>query len=345
MENLIIVLIILILVILGILTKKIFDFKNQDSAQGFLLLQNQLNELVKTLDRKMGESTEIIHRQMTEGARLTKDIIREVTQEITKLTENQKQVLTLSEQLKTLEDILRNPKQRGIIGEYLLENTLKNTLPPTNYQMQYRFQDGTIVDAVIFYQDKIIPIDSKFSLENYNRWVEAKNDFERQKYEEALRNDLKTRIDEVAKYIKPDEDTIDIAIMYIPSEAVYYDMFQNKIGSISSKSLIEYAYEKKVSVVSPNSFQAFLTTILLGLRQIEISQSIEKIRKNIARLSKHLTNYEIFLKKLGNHLNTALSTYNKTYEEFQKIDKDIYKITGQTLSNQNLLEEPPLDSD
>lgn len=344
MENLIIFLILLILIVLGIVAKRLFNLKNQDQTQGFILLQNQLNELVKTLDRKMGESTQIIHRQMTEGARLTKDIIREVTQEITKLTENQKQVLTLSEQLKTLEDILRNPKQRGIVGEYLLENTLKNTLPPTNYQMQYRFQDGTIVDAVIFYQNKIIPIDSKFSLENYNRWIEAKNNIEKQKYEELLRNDLKTRIDEVAKYIKPEEDTIDIAIMYIPSEAVYYDMFQNKVGSISSKNLIEYAHEKKVNVVSPNSFQAFLTTILLGLRQIEINQSMGKIRKNIIQLSKHLANYEILLKKLGNHLNTTLSAYNKTYEEFQKIDKDIYKISGQTINNQNLLEEPPNDS-
>ncbi|GIW65256.1 MAG: hypothetical protein KatS3mg093_235 [Candidatus Parcubacteria bacterium] len=121
--------------------------------------------------------------------------------------------------------------------------------------------------------------------------------------------------------------------MYIPSEALYYDLLINKVGGAAGKNLIEYAHEKKVNIVSPTSFQAYLTIILLGLHQIKINKSTEKIRKNLSQLKKHLSNYEIFLKKLGNHLNTALSTYNKTYDEFQKIDKDIYKLTGENELN------------
>ncbi|MGC8775813.1 MAG: DNA recombination protein RmuC [Minisyncoccia bacterium] len=343
MEIILIILISLILIGLIIALKKISEFSSQKNSldlnqnQALLMLQNQINDIIKTLDKKLSESTEVIHNRMSETSKITRDIIKEVTLELTKLNEGQKQVSNLADQLKTLEDILKNPKQRGMLGEYLLENTLKNILPPTNYQMQYPFSDGTKVDAVIFYQDKIIPIDSKFSLENYNRLIEARAPEERQKFEDALRNDLKTRIDETSKYIKPGEGTIDYALMYIPSEALYYDLLINKVGSLAQKNLIEYAYEKKVIIVSPTSFGAYLTTIFLGMKQIEFNKSTQEILKNINALAKHLANYEILFEKLGQHLNTALSTYQKTKNEFQKIDKDVYKISGETISAQKLL--------
>jgi len=338
MEIIIIVIGILIIAILGLIAKKIYGQKQTGLTEGLLLLQNQINEIVKTLDQKLGESTKVIHSQMSESAQVSRQIIKEVTQELTKLNESQKQFNDLNAQLKVLQDILKNPKQRGILGEYLLENTLKNILPPTIYQMQYPFSDGVKVDAVIFYQDKIIPIDSKFSLENYNRFIEAKTDEERKKFENALYNDLKTRIDETSKYIKPEENTLNMALMYIPSEALYYDLLINKVGSVGGRNLIEYAGEKKVTIVSPTTFQAYLITLMIGLRQIEINKSAEKLRKNITELQKHLTKYEEFLIKLGDNLNKTLNIYNKSYEEFQKIDKDIYKITGAEKNSTPLIE-------
>jgi len=221
--------------------------------EGMLMLQNQMNELARKLDRGLGQSTDIIQKQFGESAK----IIREVTERLTKLDETNRQVVNFAEQLRKLQDVLQNPKQRGILGEYYLETVLKNVLPPGSFQMQYSFKDGNIVDAAVFVDKRIIPIDSKFSLENYNRILETAGLEEKKKYEKALVNDLKTRIDETSKYVRPQEGTMEFAFMFIPSEAVYYDLLINKVGSvIEDKNLIAYAGQKKVIVVSPTSFLA-----------------------------------------------------------------------------------------
>ena len=220
--------------------------------QSLLLLQNQMNELTRMLDAKLGESAKAISdstskafTQATESTRL----IREITQELAKVGEGQRQVVSIADNLKNLQDILKNPKQRGVLGEYYLETVLKNVLPPNGYKMQYAFKDGSIVDAVVLTKDGIIPVDSKFSLENYNRILESADNIERERYENAFATDLKTRIDETAKYVKPEEGTLDFAFMFIPSEAVYYDLLINKVGAIKSNNvnLIEYAAGKKES--------------------------------------------------------------------------------------------------
>jgi DNA recombination protein RmuC len=203
---------------------------------------------------------------------------------------------------------------------------LKNVLSPGDYQLQYPFADGTKVDAVIFYQEHVIPIDSKFSLENYNRLVNAASEEERKRFEDALRMDLKTRIDETAKYIKPAEDTLDFAFMFIPSEALYYDLLMDKIGTAASRDLIQYAAEKRVYPVSPTTFHAYLQMALQGIRQIEINKSAEQIRKNVGELQRHLERYEEYLEKIGAHLTTTTNAYSIAYKEFGKIDKDIVKI-------------------
>ena len=245
-----------------------------------------MDELTRTLASSVSDSTRTVIAQANENTK----IIREITGEITKVTEGQKQIATLNDQLKNLNDILKNTKQRGVLGEYFLETVLKNVLPPGAYQLQYPFKDGTKVDAVIFYQDRVIPIDSKFSLENYNRLAAgaALSDEERKRFEDALRGDLKTRIDETSKYIKPAEDTVDFAFMFIPSEALYYDLLINKVGSAAGRDLIEYAGEKRVYPVSPTTFYAYLQMALQGIRQIEINKSAETIRKNVGELQRHL---------------------------------------------------------
>ncbi|MDZ7798578.1 MAG: DNA recombination protein RmuC [Patescibacteria group bacterium] len=297
-------------------------------SQSLVMLQNQINEINKTLDTKLTESTKMFASQRSQDAQ----IIREVTEKLTKLDETNKQVLNFSDQLKSLQDILKNPKQRGVLGEYYLETVLKNVLPPASFQMQYKFKNGEIVDAVIFVKDKIIPVDSKFSLENYNKIVEEHDETRRKELEKLFKQDLKNRIDETSKYVRPDEKTYDFAFMFIPSEAIYYDLLVNKIGAvkISTRDLIEYAFkDKHVIVVSPTTFMAYLQMVLQGLRALQIEESTKEIRKNVEKLGKHILNFDSYMQKLGNQLGTAVNSYNQTSKEFKKIDKDILKITGE----------------
>ncbi|MFA5134392.1 MAG: DNA recombination protein RmuC [Patescibacteria group bacterium] len=288
-------------------------------------LNEKSSELTRTVDSKLADSTKAIQQQFGESTK----IVRNVTERLTKLDETNKQVLNFSDQLKNLQDILKNPKQRGVLGEYYLEETLKNVLPPNSYKMQYKFKDGEIVDAVVFVKDKIIPVDSKFSLENYERILNERDEKERQALEAQFKMDLKNRIDETSKYVRPSENTMDFAFMFIPSEAIYYDLLVNKVGAVkvNTRDLIEYAFkDKHVIIVSPTSFLAYLQTVLQGLRALQIEESAKEIRKNVEALGKHIMSFESSMAKLGNHLGTTVNTYNSASKEFKKIDKDVLKI-------------------
>src|SRR3989344_3594073 len=315
-----------------------------ENNQPLLMLQGQINEIARTLDVKMGESTRLMQQQFGHST----NIIRDVTEKLVRLEETNKQVMNFSEQLKNLQDILKNPKQRGILGEYYLETVLKNVLPPGSYQMQYAFSDGVIVDAVVIVDKRIIPIDSKFSLENYNRILEsAPNSPERKKYEQALVNDLKLRIEETSKYVKPEENTMDFAFMFIPSEAIYYDLLINKVGAVTddTKNLIHYAGQKKVIVVSPTSFLAYLQTVLQGLRNQKISEQAKEIIKQVEGLGKHLGAYDEYMQKIGKNLGTTVNMYNSAYKEFGKIDKDVLKITGEAIKIEPMaIEQPAIEN-
>lgn len=288
-------------------------------------LNEKSSELTRVVDTKLSESTKVFLEQSGKSAK----IVQDVTERLTKLDATNKQVLNFSEQLKNLQDILKNPKQRGVLGEYFLEETLKNVLPPNSYQMQYKFKNGDIVDAVVFVKEKIIPVDSKFSLENYERILNERDESERRELEKQFKQDLKNRIDETAKYVRPNENTMDFAFMFIPSEAIYYDLLVNKVGAvkIATRDLIEYAFkDKHVIIVSPTSFLAYLQTVLQGLRALQIEESAKGIRKNVEALAKHLSSYDNYLQKLGQHLGTTVNTYNTAYKEFKKVDKDVVKI-------------------
>jgi DNA recombination protein RmuC len=233
------------------------------------------------------------------------------------------------------------------LGEYYLEETLKNVLPPNSYQMQYGFKDGSIVDAVVFVKEKIIPIDSKFSLENYERILNCKDEAEREKAEKMFKQDLKTRIDETSKYVKPAENTMEFAFMFIPSEAIYYDLLVNKVGAVqvNTRDLIEYAFkDKHVIIVSPTSFLAYLQTVLQGLRALQIEESAKMIRANVEKLARHIAGYESYLKKLGASMCTTVNHFNSAYKEFEKIDKDVIKITeGERAVEAALIDRPKME--
>lgn len=339
---------IILLVLLAGLAAIFWFLKNRLAApkndeQSLLMLQSQINEITKTLDNKLGESTKSMQSQFDSSSRL----IKEITQELTKVGEGQKQVVDVARQLEDLQDILKNPKQRGNLGEYSLELLLQNFFPH-NYESQYEFKDGAKVDFVIRIKDKIIPIDSKFSLENYQRISEAHDENQRQKLEEVFKSDIKKRIDETAKYIKPEENTMDFAFMFIPSEAIYYDLLVNKIGAlkVNTRDLIEYATrEKRVIIVSPTSFIAYLQTVLQGLKAMHIEEETKSIIKNVEELRRHLISYADFSKKIGVHLGTTVNMYNQSQKEFKKIDKDVLKISGKAVGVEPLnLESPEEES-
>lgn len=331
MEN---ILLIIIAVLIGsIITYFALKKKNSNSAKedtGLQLILTQINELSRTVDSKISES----HKQVNESLKFhsseSNKIIRDVTEKLTKLDETNKQVISFADQLQSLENILKNPKQRGILGEYFLETVLKNVLPPGSYQMQYEFPDKTVVDAVVFVKDKIIPIDSKFSLENYNKMVEEKDTVEKKRLETIFVNDLKNRITETAKYIKPANDTTDFAFMFIPHEAIYYDLLTNKVGAgDDNENLIQRAAGKyKVIITSPTSFLAYLQTVLQGLKALQIEEKTKEIVKRVSDLGKHLKSYDEYHNKLGNTLNTVVNHYNASSKELKKIDKDVLRISG-----------------
>ena len=338
----IIVLFILIALMLFILLRRKQPEKKDDNSLQLLL--NQINEISRTLDNKLGESQKEISQSMRYQATETSRIIADITEKITRLDETNKQVVSFADQLKNLQDILKNPKQRGVLGEYYLETLLKNVMPPGSYQMQYPFANGTIVDAAVFVKDKIIPIDSKFSLENYNRISETNDRTEKERLEKIFVNDLKNRIEETSKYIDPSQNTMDFAFMFIPHEAIYYDLLINKIGAVTeeTENLVQRAASKyKVIIVSPTSFLAYLQTVLQGLKAMQIEESAKDIVKRVGELGTHLRVYEELHQKLGNALSTVVNHFNKSNNEFRKIDKDVMRITGETIGIENLTLEKP----
>jgi DNA recombination protein RmuC len=309
-------------------------------------VDNKVDGLTKTVDTKIHESSRNMQESMRAQLSESSKLIKEVTEGLTKLDETNRQVVSFADQLQNLQDILKNPKHRGILGEYYLETLLKNVLAPGQYQMQYAFANGEIVDAAVFVKDKIIPVDSKFSLENYNKLAEEKNPAEREKLEKAFVGDLKIRIQETAKYVRPTEGTMDFAFMFIPHEAIYYDLLVNKIGAITEETdnLIQRAANKyKVIIVSPTSFLAYLQTVLQGLKALQIEETAKDIIKRVSDLGTHLKKYEEYHGKLGISLSTVVNHYNNANRELKKVDKDVLRITGETPGIEvEMLEKPEM---
>lgn len=287
--------------------------------------QEKLDKIQERLAKGLEHSSNSLQKQFAQSAKL----ITDVTEKLTKLDETNKQVLGFSEQMQSLENILKNPKRRGILGEYFLEALLAQVFQPNQYQLQYKFKNGDIADAVIFFNKKVIPIDAKFSLEKYNKIMEEKDEKRREQLEKEFKMDVKNRIDETSKYILPKEDTTEFAIMFIPAEGIYYNLLIYKVGTIdvNANDLIEYAFKKGVMIVSPTSFYAYLQTILQGLKALQMNDSIKDVVNKVGDLGRHLNSYEVYMQKMGNSLGTTVNMYNSAYKEFGKIDKDIHKIT------------------
>ena len=348
MEYIIIALLILLIIVVLRLT---LSLKSRSSVE---LLKTDLVELsrnVQNLSTSMGDKMErnsesmqtSVQKQLSESSKLIADI----TQKLTKLDDTNRRVVDVATELKTLQNVLSNPKQRGVFGEFYLESVLENVLPPSQFKMQYGFKDGLIVDAAIFLdKGKVLPVDSKFSLENYNRMIEVQDKTQRQALLARVKADLKSRIDETSKYIRPSEGTMDFAFMFIPSESLYYDLLISNVGEgSSSRDLIEYAFrDKKVIIVSPTSFLAYLQTVLQGLRSLQIEEQARDIQIRVGKLGVHIRKFDELFGKVGKSLSTTVGHFNNSYKELTKIDKDVVKISGGDHKiDPQLVDRPQLD--
>lgn len=322
-----------------------------------VLLQQRIQELERSMENKLGEGTtrmfESMRAQFGESQRLASDIrdlvakqLTEVKVEQTKTNEATSKFVTIAQQLGNLEKVLTHQKQRGNWGEASLELVLGGFLPPTAYKMQYQFSNGETVDAAIFTKDGIIPVDAKFSLDNYNRLVNAVDENQKEELEKLFKNDLKLRIDETAKYVREKEGTLPIAFMYIPAEAIYYDLLVGEVnpGKVNARNLIDYAYrDKRVIVASPTTFMAYLSMVANGMKAFKVEENFKEIQKNTESLKRHLKSYEDYYEKLGNALSTTVNHFNAGSKEWGKIDKDFLRITGESAELETpLLERPSL---
>ena len=347
--------ILLILVVIGFATVILVILKKTGKDTGADEKLKQVHEEMEKIKEEMKGSLEknldflqkqsaatagMMQRQTTDTAK----IVQEVTSKLEKLEATNKQVVGFTDQLQNLERVLTSSKNRGSLGEASLELILSNILPPQAYEMQYKFENGETVDAVVKIKNKILSVDAKFSLDNYRRILSEVNEEKKRELEKEFKNDLKKRIDETAKYIRPNEDTLDFAFMFIPAEGIYYDLLINEVGAVKvdTGGLIDYAFkEKKVIIVSPTTFAAYLQTVLQGLRALQIEESAKEIRKREEELGRHILSYDEYMKKLGNNLGTVVNSYNTAYKELNKIDKDVVKITeGEKKIEPLILDKP-----
>jgi DNA recombination protein RmuC len=352
MEQILLILLIVLVVGLGlalfVISQRLRDLKAGSSVDMLKTDVTELNRTVAQLQTTLGDKLErnansmqlSMQKQLGESVKLVND----VATRLAKLDETNRRVVDVADELKTLQNVLQNPKQRGVFGEYYLESVLGNILPTKNFQMQYKFKDGLIADAVVILdKGQMLPVDSKFSLENYNRMVSAKTKEEKVELLKRVRADLKGRIDETSKYIRPNEQTMDFAFMFIPSESLYYDLLIGDVGTGSSaRDLIEYAFrEKHVVIVSPTSFMAYLQTVLQGLRSLQIEEQAKDIQIQVGKLGRHISSFNSFMQKLGNSLGTTVNHFNNAHKELAKVDTDVMKIAGNSKSVEPLLIDKP----
>jgi DNA recombination protein RmuC len=340
--------------------------KKIEKDDSLLMMQQQIQELSRAMREQMSESNRLVQEgsrmQFRESKELMQGINKEVNEQIreiqesinekllgvqkhvSEVSESSKQVFTIAEQLQNLEKVLKHQKQRGNLGEASLQLALENILPVGAYKFQYQFDGGETVDAVIITKDGMIPVDAKFSLDNYRRLVDETDEAKRDELEKDFKNDLKKRIDETAKYIRPKDGTLPFAFMYIPAEAIYYDLLVNEVGSVkvNTRSLIDYAYrDKNVIIVSPTTFAAYLQSVLYGFRAFKVEEGAKEIQANVEKLSRHLMAYNEFFEKVGNSLGTTVNHYNAASKELAKVDKDVVRISGTGIGHETLTLDKP----
>lgn len=328
----------ILIVIFVLIYFKLNSLTKSNESTALQMLQNQINALASTIDQRLESNSRQISEQflnsynsstklIQEISKENNELVRRLTEKISDINNTNRQIIDFAGKLQEIQNIFKNPKQRGIIGEYFLETILNNVLPETVYKMQYKFPDGNTVDAVIFFDDKIIPIDSKFSVDNYTKMIEETDNSQKNNHKKDFENDIKKRIDETAKYVKIEENTVGIALMFIPSDAIY-----NEIISLSytefTTNLINYAYSKKVILVSPTSLFAYLQTVLLALNTLKVSKNLDEIVEYLNESTHYLRKFEESINRVGKNINALVNSYNQASIDAQQLSKRIAKISN-----------------
>jgi len=289
-------------------------------------LQAQLTELGRRLDDGLADSRRAVveaNSSVTSRMQSMAEESRKVQGALGTLTEQTRHIQELGKSMAGLEQVLKPPKARGGLGELLLESLLSQILPREHFEAQYKFKDGTVVDAVIRFKDWLLPIDSKFPLENFRRHLDAANDADRLRTYKEFTADCIKHVDKIGKtYIRPDEKTLDIAFMYIPAENVYYHILLPPEG-FEGKSVMEAAWEKKVIPVSPGTLFAYLQVILVGLRGMRVEEQARSIFEGLAKLRRHLEAFNEEYRKVGSHLSDASKSFEKSSGRLEKLGQQI----------------------
>jgi DNA recombination protein RmuC len=294
--------------------------------------------VTETMDRRLGELDTKVDRRLESAGQTT----NKIHERLGKVDEATTQMLERAKDLARLEQALRPPKARGGFGELLLENLLRDRLPPTAYDVQYTFDSGERVDAIVRV-DRIIPVDSKFPLDNYNRLVEAETDDERLLAERQFGRDVKLHIDSIAaKYVRPDEGTYDFAFMYIPVEAVYYELACGKTGA-----LLSYAHERRVFPVSPTTFTAYLQVIALGLRGLQVEEHAHEVMAYVAELQRDFDRFADDFDKIGTHIGHAQSKHHEAGKKLDRFETKLERAVEEQeeLESETVLELPSVSAD
>jgi DNA recombination protein RmuC len=284
-------------------------------------VNSQLNQVTQQLQKSTGD----LNTRLDNAAR----VVQEVSKGLGGLSEATKKVFDVGKDIASLQEILRSPKLRGGLGELFLGDLLAQIFPPAHYALQHRFRSGEAVDAVIKLGSSLVPIDAKFPLENFRRVIETATEEDRRTAKKKFVGDVKKHVDSIAgKYILPDEGTFDFALMYIPAENVYYELIIKDEALDSDKGLLYYAFAKRVVPVSPNSFYAYLQTILLGLKGMHVEEQAQEILKNLARLSGDFDRFKADFDLVGKHLTNVKTKYDDADKKLGKFGDRLQSLTG-----------------
>lgn len=281
-----------------------------------LKISSQVNERLNQMNQSIQEANKIIGQNLGSAT----EAFGNVKEQLGKLEETNKQIIAISQDISSLQELLRAPKFRGAMGETFLENLLSQVLPKEHYQVQYRFKSSDSVDAVIRLGERLVPVDAKFSLENFQKMLEAPDELAKESYRKKFTQDIKNRINEIAvKYILPAENTYDFALMYIPAENVYYEV-------IIKEDIFTYSMSKKVIPVSPNTFYAYLQVICLGLRGLKVEENAKLILKSLGALAVETERFKEDFNILGSHLLNANTKYTDAQKRFEKVSERLINI-------------------
>jgi DNA recombination protein RmuC len=296
--------------------KLLLDTQNQ--------LGSQLQQMMTLMNQSLNANQSNITRQLDSSTR----VFSEIHTKLGALETTTKHIEDLGKDISALNDILQAPKLRGNLGEYLLAELLKQIFPASNYETKYNFKNGTQVDAIIKLGGYIVPVDSKFPLESYQRLISTDNEEGKKTFKNVFINSVKKRIDETANYINPAEGTFDFAMMYIPAENVFYETIINDSFTNKEYELLNYAMSKQVIPVSPNSFYAYLMALVFGLKGLKIEQEAKTILGELSqvqtRFKKFFEDYDV----VGKHLNNAIGKFNETSKGAEKLNDQMGRITG-----------------